>query len=354
VTMRSGADAAGVVARQLSRRGFLQAGAIGAAALGAGGLLSACGSESTGSATTGATGAAESVTFGYSAPFGEVPIVATIKQTIKGFAQDRGWSVLLDETQAGRLQDQLATLDTWITQRVTAMNVAMIDPTAYEAPARRAEQAGIIWTTYADRTEAGAGGVLFPPQLSGEVTGAAAVEWINANDPDAEVLVLEFPAGGLQRLRTDVPQRMIRAQTNAKIVAAQPAIDQPRGLQVAEDVLQAHPNVTVVIAHNDDGALGAAEAFRKAGKRRLDEVWIVGQDGSQDALKTLKRGDTFFKASAALDIGRLCEEVVLVTQRAIEKGWRPGDSQEYVELAPTLVSVGDTASIDRFLSTYGT
>jgi ribose transport system substrate-binding protein len=352
VSVKSDVDE--VVARELSRRGFLHAGAMGAVALGAGGLLSACGSDSkAGTATTAGGGAAEPVTFGFSAPYGEVPVVVIVKDKIKGFAQDEGWDVLLDDTQAGNLQHQLSTIDTWITQRVTAMNIALVEPSAYETAARRAEEAGIIWTTYAAKTRGGAGGVLFSPDLSGEVAGRAAVEWINANDPEAEVLVLEFPAGGDQRLRTDVPQRMIKEQTRAKIVAAQPAIDQAKGLQVTEDVLQAHPNVTVVIAHNDDGALGAADAFRKSGKQSVDRVWIVGQDGSQDALAALKRGNGYFKATAALDIAKVCQETVLVTKRAIDKGWRPGDPQEYVDLTPTFVNVGDTALIDRFLASYG-
>ncbi|MDW5597417.1 sugar ABC transporter substrate-binding protein [Conexibacter stalactiti] len=322
------------------------------AALAAAGALAACGS-STSDESGGGGSASGGVTFGFSQPYAEVPIVAAIKKQVKAIGEADGWEVLLDETQAGELQDQLAVLDTWITQRVTAMNVAAFDPSAYEATARRAVDAGIVWTTYGGRMEEGAGGVLFPPELSGEVTGRAAVEWINANDPDAEVIVLEIPTGGPQRARTDIPQRMIREQTRARIVAVQGAIEQSKGLQVTEDVLQAHPGVTVVIGHNDDGALGAAEAFRKVGKQSRERVWIVGQDGSEDALATLRRGDTFFKASAALDIQRLCEEVVGVSKRAIERAWRSGDRQEYVELAPTLLSVGDTELIDRFLATYG-
>lgn len=337
----------------LSRRGFLQFGAAGALSLTAVGLLSACGSnDSETSGGTGGGGGGGDVTFGFSHPFGEVPIVATIKDLVKEIAERDSWSVLLDETQAGDLQDQLATADTWITQKVTAINLFPLDPSAWEATARRAVDAGIVWTTYGYKMETSAGGVLFPPDLSGEVTGKAAVEWINANDPEAEVLVLEIPTGGLARQRTDIPTRMIKEQTRAKIVAVQPAIEQTKGLQVTEDVLQAHPNVTVVIGHSDDGALGAADAFKKVGKQDPAKVWIVGQDGSQDALTALKRGDTFFKASAALDIRRLCEETVGVTKRAIERGWKKGDKQEYVTLAPTMIQVGDTQSIDRFLAIY--
>jgi ABC-type sugar transport system substrate-binding protein len=334
---------------ELSRRRFLH-GAVGVLALTAGGVLSACGEHSKGAAT-GDSAPTKHVTFGYSAPYGEVPIVVVLKNTIKHIAEGDGWKVQLDQTQGGKLQDQLATLDTWITQKITAMNVALLDPSAYEATARRAEQAGVIWTTYGGTTKAGAGGVDFPPDLSGQVTGKFAVEWIKANDPKAEVLILEIPAGGPYRARTDIPRKMIAQQTDAKVVAVQGAIDQTTGLQVTEDVLQAHSNLSVVIGHNDDGALGAAEAFRKAGKDP-SKVCIVGQDGSKDALTALRAGNTYYKASAALDIHKVCQSVVDLADRAIKRNWKPGDPQDHVALPPTLVKVGDTTLIDRFIAAY--
>jgi len=340
-------------AELLSRRRFVQAGA-GLVSLGvAGGLLSACGGSDSDTGTgTGGGGGGKPVTFGFSHPYAEIPVVASVKRLVDGYAKDEGWKILLDETQAGDLQDQQSTLDTWITQKVTAMCAFPTEPSAFEAIARRALDAGIIWTTYAQPMEQGAGGVLFPPQLSGEVTGRATVEWINANDPEAEVLLLETPLSGAFKTRTDIPRRMIEQQTRAKVVAVQVGIEQSKGLQVTEDVLQAHPNLTVVVSMNDDGALGAAEAFRKAGKQDPSRVWIMGQDGSEDALAAIKKGNTFFRATAALDLPRLSEEVVAVTKRAIDKGWKPGDRQEYVELAPTLVKVGDGALIDRFMAAY--
>jgi ABC-type sugar transport system substrate-binding protein len=335
----------------MDRRSFVRA-AAGVISLGvAGGFLTACGSDDDDAASSGAPSGKDDVTFGFSHPFAEIPVVATIKQLVKGFGEDEGWKVLLDETQAGKLQDQLSTLDTWITQKVTAMNVAVNDPSAFEGTARRAIDAGIIFTTYGLPMDIASGGVLFPPELSGQVTAKATVEWINANDPTAEVLVLEWPPGGLPRKRTDIPQEEIKRKTKAKIVAVQGAAEQSKGLQVTEDVLQANPDVSVVVATNDDGALGAAEAFRKAGKNPAS-VFIVGQDGGKDALEALKDPKSFFKASAALDIQRLCEEVVGVTMRAIDSGWKPGTDQELIELAPTLVPQGDTALIDQFLKTY--
>lgn len=336
-------------AQEMSRRKFLIA---GSSAVAAAGLLAACGSTSSGGTASASGGGGGHVTFGFSQPYAEVPIVATIKKIVQRDGEKAGWSVLLDETKAGNIQEQTATIETWITQQIQALCMFPADPSAFETTARRAVEAGIIWTTYAEEMEEGAGGVLFPPDLSGRITGKATVEWINENDPEAEVGVLEIEGQPVQQERTKIPVKMIEEQTKAKVVAVQPAIEQAKGLQVTEDILQAHPGVTVMVCHNDDGALGAAEAFRKADTVDPSKVWIIGQDGSEDALQELKNPKSYYKASAALDIAELCEECVNLPKRALERGWKKGDKQEYAKLAPTLIKLGDTRLINKFLSTY--
>lgn len=333
----------------LSRRRFLQAGAAGAMAFTAAGALAACGDDSSGSSTGGDDGG--QVRFGFSHPYSDVPLVTIIKQLVEQDASRLGWETLLDETQAGDVQDQTATLDTWITQKLTAICAFPTDPSALEALARRAVDAGIMWTTYGVRMDTAAGGILFPPELSGDVVARSTVEWINANKPDAEVLILNSPADVATKARTEIPEQQIKAQTRASIVGVQAGVEQTQGLRVTEDMLQAHPNLSVVVANNDSGALGAAEAFRKAG-RSSDGIWIIGQDGSEDALVAIQRDGGYLKATAALDIARLCSEVVGVTSRALERRWTPGDSQEWIELAPTLVTHDDPALLRRFLATY--
>jgi ribose transport system substrate-binding protein len=291
------------------------------------------------------------VTLGFSHPFAEVPIVTLVDNLVTAKGKAIGWNVLLDQTRSGNLQSQTSTVDTWITQHVTAINLLPADPTALETTAQRAIDAGIIWTTYAVKMKQGAGGVLFPPELSGQVTGQAVVDYINKNDPNAKVLILtQLPGESSQAPRVEIPKQMIQSQTHATIVAEQPAIDQPTGLRVTADVLQAHPDVSVVVALNDDGAMGAAAAFKQAGKD-VNKSWIIGQDGSLPALQAIKQGG-FLKASAALDIGKLTTDVIDITKKAIDSHWKPGDPQNYVSLAPTLVTQDDTATLDRLLASY--
>ena len=50
-------------------------------------------------------------------------------------------------------------------------------------------------------------------------------------------------------------------------------------VQVAETLLQAHPDVTAVYAHNDEMAIGAIAALEEAGRSPGEGVIIVSIDG---------------------------------------------------------------------------
>jgi len=327
-------------------------------------MLTACGgsgstsNSATSSGATESSGAKESsggnedVTYGFSLPFAELPVAATVKGLVKKDGEARGWSVLLDETKAGNIQEQTSTIETWITQGINAMTVFPTEPSAYEAIAKRATSEGIIWTTYQEEMAEGAGGATFPSKNSGEVAGKAAVKWINANDPNAEVLILNIEGAPSLEERTTIPEEMIKQETSATIVAKQAATEQAQALQVTEDVLQAHPDVSVVIGYTDDSALGAAEAFRKNGSKKQSEVYVIGEDGTEDALKALLDPKSYFRATAALDLQNLANETVNVAAEALEKGWKPGQEQNYVEIIPTVIENGEDSQIKKFLAAF--
>lgn len=58
------------------------------------------------------------------------------------------------------------------------------------------------------------------------------------------------------------------------------------GLSVTENLLQAHPKIKGIFAHNDEMALGAVEAAASAGKK----IVIVGFDATDDAVAAVKAG----------------------------------------------------------------
>jgi len=63
---------------------------------------------------------------------------------------------------------------------------------------------------------------------------------------------------------------------------------QDEGFKLTQDLLQAHPDVSIVIGQADALALGAAQAVKVANPGH--KVWVAGFDGDVAALKALKDG----------------------------------------------------------------
>lgn len=77
------------------------------------------------------------------------------------------------------------------------------------------------------------------------------------------------------------------ADQKLTVVAKQSAdFDRSKGLTVAENMLQANPDIQAIFAQNDEMALGAIQAAKSASKT----IFIVGFDGTQDGLKAVEAG----------------------------------------------------------------
>ncbi len=77
------------------------------------------------------------------------------------------------------------------------------------------------------------------------------------------------------------------ADQQLQVIAKQSAdFDRTKGLNVMENLLQAHPDVQTVFAHNDEMALGSIEAIQSLGK----DIRVIGFDGNADALNSIKAG----------------------------------------------------------------
>jgi simple sugar transport system substrate-binding protein len=75
-------------------------------------------------------------------------------------------------------------------------------------------------------------------------------------------------------------------------VVAEPATDcdQTKGLNAAQDLLAAHPNVSAIYGACGPPIIGALQAIKSAGKKQGDII-VVGFDASPDELTAIKAGD---------------------------------------------------------------
>src|SRR4029453_7375718 len=81
---------------------------------------------------------------------------------------------------------------------------------------------------------------------------------------------------------------VIAKNPGMKIVASQSGdFARDKGRQVMQTLLQAHPDVTAVYAHNDEMAIGAIAALQEAGRKPGEDVIVVSIDGENAALDAI-------------------------------------------------------------------
>lgn len=85
-------------------------------------------------------------------------------------------------------------------------------------------------------------------------------------------------------------QEVFDAHPGVVVLASQTAEwDREQGLSVTENIIQAHPDVQLIVASNDEMALGAIQAVQSAG--RQNDIAVVGNDAIPAALQALKDGE---------------------------------------------------------------
>jgi ribose transport system substrate-binding protein len=84
----------------------------------------------------------------------------------------------------------------------------------------------------------------------------------------------------------------IKAKAPEMVILASQSGDfnRDKGRQVFETLLQAHPDTTIVYAHNDEMALGAITAIEAAGKVPNKDILVVSIDGEKDGVQAIIDG----------------------------------------------------------------
>ncbi|WP_136660690.1 ABC transporter substrate-binding protein [Nitratireductor sp. XY-223] len=124
--------------------------------------------------------------------------------------------------------------------------------------------------------------------------GRRVAEWTLANFKGDKGIIVELegttgssPANDRKKGFDDVMAK----HDNMTIVASQSGdFARDLGRQVMETLLQAHPDVNIVYAHNDEMAIGAIQALELAGRKPGDDVLVVSIDGTRDALQAIIDG----------------------------------------------------------------
>ena len=286
--------------------------------------------------------------FAWASGLNENSIITAMQREMKKYAGEKGWEVLFDTGTNSDIQPMVTAVQTWITAGVPSITVIPFQPSAFVPLANQANDKGLVWISYGQTMEPRDAQIAFPPCDAAVLVADAAVEWINANAPNAKVLITSSPKIPEVACKWEGAEKAIKERTSATVVGIQEGTNQVQGLQVTQAALQANPDLRVVLATNDDAAVGASQAFKAAGIDP-DEVFIIGYDGLKEALEQILEGG-YIKADAALNLRRLAQKVA-DANIALATNGKPASSITVVE-PPVLVTKDDADVINDILSFY--
>ena len=184
---------------------------------------------------------------------------------------------------------EISVMEDWTSQDIDAIIISAVDPQALVPYVEQAREKGIpIIAAIHDLEEYDA----FVDQDEyrlGVMTGELAGHWIADNlEPNAEFAVLGFD--GLEHviIRGDGMVDGVQSiAPDATLVARQDCNGRTdMGMEVAESMMQAYPDLRVFVAVNDACAIGVYEAIKASGKP-LDDFCVVGSDGSKEAFEKI-------------------------------------------------------------------
>ena len=223
----------------------------------------------------------------------------------------------------------------------------ILDPAGADASVdvvRRATDAGIpVFLVNAEISEPG---IAKCQIVSDNAQGAAlgAEQWVEAmGGTGTYVELLGNPTDNNTRVRSDAYAEVLARYPDLVKVGEETANwDRKQGREKMELLLSAHPDLTGVIAGNDEMALGAIEALEYAG--RLGDVTVSGFDGNQDAVDAVAAGEM---------VATVLQPIVRGSQRAVEQMHRyllTGDTgaPEKQILDCTLVTTGNADKFRNF------
>jgi ABC-type sugar transport system substrate-binding protein len=241
------------------------------------------------------------------------PFFVALTNAAKEAAVANGVELTINDPKQ-KVEAQVAALETFIAAGMDAIIVTSIDPAALNPVVKKARAAGIkvvVHTTKLDEYDAW---VAADEYDMGMTLGLQAGEWIRDKlGGKAEVGLLNYDIiPQVINRKKGIIDGIKKFAPNITIVGDQTAGSPPDGMKAVENFLQAYPNIKVICAINDGGALGAYEAVKAAGKA-TDDFFIGGIDAVPEAIAKIKEGGIYRATvdQAPQIAGKMCIELAL-------------------------------------------
>lgn len=219
------------------------------------------------------------ITIGVSISTLNNPFFVTIKDNIEKEAKKQGMHVKVVDARDDSAK-QTNDIEDLVQQQVDYLIVNPTDSSAISSAVQSANNEGIPVITLDRSVDQGevASFIASDNVEGGKMGGKFIVDKVGNQ---AKVAELEgVPGASATRERGKGFHEI--ADKDLNIVSKQSAkFDRAEGLNVTQNMIQAHPDIKAIFAHNDEMALGAIEAIGDK------DIVVVGFDGNEDAMKAI-------------------------------------------------------------------
>ena len=222
------------------------------------------------------------ITIGVSVSTLNNPFFVSIKEGLQKEAKKQGMNVKVVDARDDSAK-QTNDIEDLVQQQVDYLVVNPTDSSAISSAVQSANNEGIPVITLDRSVDKGDVATFIASDNieGGKMGGKFILDELGEN---AKVAELEgVPGASATRERGKGFHEV--ADKSLDVIAKQSAkFDRAEGLNVTQNILQAHPGVKAIFSHNDEMALGAIEAVGDK------DILVVGFDGNEDAMQSIKEG----------------------------------------------------------------
>jgi ABC-type sugar transport system substrate-binding protein len=242
-----------------------------------------------------------------------------------------------------RLEKQISDLENVINNNYSGVCLLPIDENATYDLVEAAKAKGIVVTSVA-QVQKNAQMIYTADEYDyGIAIGTPAGEWIKNNlGGQAKVaLITQDNVEAVIARGNGVRDAILKVCPQVTIVSRQAGDVPEKGQQIIESVLQAHPDLNVVVATNDSGGIGGYRAMVSAGKIGNDRAVFSG-DATAEALACMRDSNGIYRGTIDLDPYKAGYESAQILYRYVTQGVPA--KQEIINMNPFSVSREDLLS----------
>ena len=220
--------------------------------------------------------------------------------SIKEAAAEAGFDLKFSDAQQ-KQENQIKAIRSYIQQKVDVIAFSPVVESGWDTVLQEAKDAKIP-VILTDRAVDSKDTSLYETFIGSDFVeeGRRAGKWLveQYKDASSEVKIVELQGttGSAPAIdRKSGFEEIIKENPNQKIIASQTGdFTRAKGKEVMQSFLQAHKDIDVLYAHNDDMGLGAIQAIEAAGLVPGKDIIIITVDAVKDGMAAAAEGKINF------------------------------------------------------------